>query len=224
MESNEIKRMIARYASDLVKDQQVVGLGSGSTASFFIQELGKRVREGLQITAVASSLTSQNLATQANIPLVDIEDISNIDIAFDGADAVNDKKEMIKGRGGALFREKIIAYAAEEYIIMIEEKKWVQDFHNVLVPIEVVFFGKRHTQKRIEQLGYRGTWRKNQRGELFVTDNGNNIFDVFLSKGFSQEDNDRLKGLLGVVDTGFFSSIAHKIIVGTERGKIEIKY
>ncbi|MBN1915155.1 MAG: ribose-5-phosphate isomerase RpiA [Parachlamydiales bacterium] len=220
---NLIKKSVAHYAASLVQDQQIIGLGSGTTATLFIHELGKRCQQGLRIKGVASSIAIEKEACQARIPLINLDDVDYIDATYDGVDAINPQKEMIKGRGGALLREKILAYASREYIIMIEEYKKVLQFDQICLPVEIVPFGKEHTLKRIEKLGYRSSWRVTGSQELFLTDNNNYMLDLVIDAVFSEQKNQELLAVPGVVDTGFFSILPHKVIVGTRKGKIEVQ-
>jgi ribose 5-phosphate isomerase A len=147
-----IKQMVAEAAINHIKDGMVVGLGTGSTAYWAIQRLGARIKEGLQIQAIATSIHSENLAETLGIPLLSAAQINRIDVTIDGADEVDVALNVIKGGGGALVREKIIAMASAHYIIIVDETKLVDKLGKFPLPIEVIPFGAEWTLRRIREL------------------------------------------------------------------------
>src|SRR5690242_8882833 len=134
----DTKRLAAEKAVEEVKDNTVVGLGTGSTAYWAIQKLGERVKEGLHIRAVATSQQSEDLAKELGIPIVPFSDIESIDLTIDGADEVDKHKNLIKGGGGALLREKIVAYHTKKYIVIVDENKLVTHLGKFPLPVEVL--------------------------------------------------------------------------------------
>lgn len=203
----------------------LVGLGTGSTAAFFIEALGKRCQAGLKISAVATSQQSTRQAQQLGIPLKDPNTIISLDITVDGADEIDHHKNMIKGGGGALLREKLLAQSSKEMIVIIDETKLVNHLGDHPLPIEMTPFVYRTTLHRLEMLGYQGTLRMNREGNLFVTDNGNYIFDIQYSAPIldPQKEQERLKSMTGVIETGFFFHLAKRVIIGYEDGFVKIR-
>nr|NGX30187.1 Ribose-5-phosphate isomerase A [Candidatus Anoxychlamydiales bacterium] len=175
---SEAKKHLAEAAANLVESGSIVGLGTGTTASFFIESLAKRCEKSLSIKAIASSNASEALAKKLNIDLIDIDKIDHIDIYIDGADEVDQKKQMIKGRGAALLKEKILAKFSKKTIIMIEEKKRVNKLGKVLLPVEVVAFASNLTKLELEKLGYHSDYRRDEKGNFLLTDNKNYILDL----------------------------------------------
>ncbi len=173
---HQIGKKSAGYAAaTFVKEGMIVGLGTGSTATFFIDGLIDRCREGLKIQAVATSERSENKARTGHIPLIDINTLSFIDLTVDGADEIDHDKRMIKGGGGALLREKMIASMSHETVIVVDEHKLVRQLGKFPLPVEIVPFAYVATIHRIENLGYSGQFRVNAAGELYITDNGSTL-------------------------------------------------
>lgn len=203
----------AKKALELVKDGMIIGLGSGSTAGYFIRFLGEKVRkEGLRIKVVASSLESERLAEESGIEIVDINDIEKIDLAVDGADEVDENRFLIKGRGGCLTREKIIDYSAKKFIVIVDESKLVNRLGKKNpVPIEVIPFAWELVKRRLSEDSSLRTKDK----KPYVTDNGNYILDVNFRR---IEDPVKLElelnAIPGVVENGIFTRKPEKIIVG----------
>ena len=219
------KKLAAEKAVEWVKPGMIVGLGSGSTTAYFIEHLGLLCRKGLHIQAVATSHATTALAKKEMIPLLDMNDTSHIDLTIDGADEIDLEKRMIKGRGGAHVREKIIAYSSQELLIIVDATKCVSQLGRGTLPVEILFFGFSATRYQLEQLGYFGQWRTSEEGSLFLSDNGNPIYDItFASPPHSPErEHQRLKEVPGVVDTGFFFRLATRVIVGFPDGHIEVR-
>ncbi|HAZ15641.1 MAG TPA: ribose 5-phosphate isomerase A [Parachlamydiales bacterium] len=217
-----IKKRLGRAAAELIKSGMRVGLGSGSTAHFFIKRLGELCAEGLAIQAVASSNESEELAKRAGIPLTDINQLSSLDIAVDGADEIDEQKRMIKGGGGALVREKILASMSTEMVVLVEESKLCSLLGKKNLPVEMIPFGIQATCRQIERLGFHGSFRKNKKGDLFITDNHNYIFDIHFPRlrEHPERDHASLIQLPGVVDTGFFFHLAGRVLIGFSDGQI----
>jgi ribose 5-phosphate isomerase A len=223
-EIDKAKDAIGKAAADLIENGMVVGLGTGTTATFFIRHLIERHKKGLQIRAVSSSKASLDLAKKGGIPAFDINEVSRIDITVDGADEIDPKKRMIKGGGGAHVREKILASSSKEMVVIVDESKLVDRLGRRSLPVEILFYGFPATQRKLESLGYRGKWRKDKDGSLFITENGNILFDVeFDAPPLSPEHvHAEIIHVPGVVDTGFFFDLAGRVIVGYFDGKVEI--
>ena len=176
------KLRAALAAAALVESGMVVGLGSGSTSALMVRRLGERVeREGLKIIAVATSVATAELARGLKIPLRDLDDVDALDINLDGADEIDPQFRMIKGRGGACLREKIVACASNHRVTMITADKRVDRLGmTVPIPVEVSSFGVKHTERRLQQLGAATTIRRRADGSPTVTDGGNEIIDCHL--------------------------------------------
>lgn len=225
MSKEAIKKAVGRKAAEFVENGMKVGLGTGSTAFFFIERLIERCKEGLKIHAIASSTQSHQMAQKGGIPLLDFAQITHLDLTVDGADEIDPQKRMIKGGGGALVREKIVAAMSHEMIVIADDAKLVPHLGKGKLPVEVISFGRAATMAHIEKAGYRGHFRKNDRGELIVTDNHNMIIDIEFSSPCTDPERDHalLIQIPGVVDTGFFFNLAGRVIVGFPDGQVVIK-
>lgn len=201
-----VKKQLALQAVAVVSSGMVVGLGSGSTSREFIHALADRVRgEGLDILAVASSRDSYSLADHLGIPMVSECAFSKLDLVVDGADEVDECLRMIKGGGGALFREKILLQSSSRRLILVDESKSVPILGEFGLPLEVSCFGVRSIICALEERGYFGTIRTSSSGEYFITDNGNYIYDLHMPRVYSHPEQD-LQNLLqihGVIEVGF---------------------
>lgn len=222
---DEIKQAIGKKAAALVEDGMLVGLGSGSTASYFIKSLIEYCRKGLKIKAVSSSIHSLEIARAGNIPTIDMEEVTSIDLTIDGADEIDPKNRMIKGGGGAHVREKIIATSSQKMIVIVDESKLVNELGQFGLPVEVLPFGYQATISKIEKLNYKGSLRKKENGALYVSDNGNYIFDIHTPKKFPypEQDHDRIVNLPGVVETGFFFNLPVQVLVGYADGRVAFR-
>ncbi|MBN3526721.1 ribose-5-phosphate isomerase RpiA [Paenibacillus apiarius] len=214
------KKLAAEAAAELVQDGMVVGLGTGSTAYWAIQRLGHRVKAGLQMKAIATSSSSEDLARQLEIPIVPFSEIDHIDIAIDGADEVDSELSLVKGGGGALLREKIVAAASRIFYVVVDESKLVPQLGAFPLPVEVVPFGADMTKRKIEELGCRASIRM-QMGERYITDNGNYILDCDFG---AIRDPERLHAqfhaIPGVVENGLFINMANRVFVGYQDGSV----
>ena len=222
MSNVDSKRLAAKKAVEYVRDGMLIGLGTGTTAYWAIQKIGARVKDGLKIKTVSSSEHSASLAKELGIPLVDIDSISGIDITIDGADEVDPQKNLIKGGGGALLREKILAINTKQYIIVVDESKMVKQLGKFPLPVEIVRFASKLTMKKIEQLGCEVNLRKKE-GKEFITDNGSLIVDCkFGSIKDVDSLNQQLHAIAGVVETGLFVNFSPTILVGCSNGNVEV--
>jgi ribose 5-phosphate isomerase A len=211
-------------AAECVKEGMLVGLGTGRTALSFIQHLIKRCQTGLNIKAAATSQSSYQIAQAGGIPMLDMDRVVRLDLTIDGADEIDAKKNMIKGGGGALLREKIIAKMSDKMIVVVDQFKVVDQLGAFPLPVEIVPFGHLATITHLEALGYKGTLRKASNGSIYITDNGNYIIDIKLPKLCKNPllEDQTIKMLPGVVETGFFYNLAEKVIIGFTDGHVEI--
>jgi len=225
MSTEAIKKAAGRAAAEFIKDGMHVGLGTGSTAFYFIARLIERVHEGLKIRAAASSLRSLKQAQEGGVPLLDINAISSLDITVDGADEIDPQKRMIKGGGGAMVREKIVASMSKELVIIVDESKLVSKLGKCKLPVEVIPFAFQATLHKMQKLGYQGAFRLNQNNSLYVTDNGNYIVDIHFPHlcEHPELDHEALIHLPGVVDTGFFFNLAGRVVVGFADGQVAVR-
>jgi len=222
----EAKRRAALAAVQHVKDGFVVGLGSGSTAAYVIEEIGRLIREeGLNIMGVPSSSQAMMVAVQSGVPLTTLDEHPVIDLDIDGADEVDGKLDMIKGGGGALTREKIVAQAAKQVVIVADETKLVEKLGAFKVPVEVLPFALATATAEIKKLGGNSFLRESK-GKVgaVVTDNGNYILDVDFGLISDAEGlNRRLKLVPGVIETGLFIGLADVVYLAKADGIIELK-
>lgn len=218
------KRNAAEKAVELVKEGMVVGLGSGSTATWAIRKLGERVQQGLKIRTIATSLASEQLAMELRIPMVPFSQVPYIDLTIDGADEVDKRGNLIKGGGGALLREKIVAYNSKKLVIVVDQSKQVEDLGRFPLPVEVLPFGAEATLRQIAALGGQAIIRKASKAD-YLTDNGNLIADChFYPIADPAILNVQLHLIPGVVETGLFmNGMVKTIITGLESGKVLIR-
>lgn len=206
------KKIVGEKAAEFVKDGMVVGLGTGSTVFYTIQKLGQLVKEGLSIKGIPTSVQTEELAKELGIPLTSFSEIESIDIAIDGADEVNLELELIKGGGGALLREKIIARAAKTFIVVADSSKRVEKLGAFRLPVEVIPFGYEMTEKHIRAIGLVPEIRLN-RENPFITENGNYIFDCEISEHVQPERLERMLNMIpGVVENGLFVGMTDLVI------------
>lgn len=222
----EAKKRVALEAVKHVKDGFVVGLGSGSTAAYVIQELGRLIQqEGLRILGVPSSSQAMQLAVQSGLPLTTLDEHPCLDLVIDGADEVDKKFDMIKGGGGALTREKIVASSAKKVVIVADETKLVGKLGKFRVPVEVLPFGLAKASAGIKELGGKPVLREGK-GKVgaVVTDNGNYIVDAdFGLIDDTEELNKQLKLIPGVIETGLFIGLADVVYLGKPDGIVKLE-
>ncbi|MGE0597722.1 MAG: ribose-5-phosphate isomerase RpiA [Hyphomonadaceae bacterium] len=228
---NLAKINAAAEALKYVKDGMVLGLGTGSTSAHFVRLLGERVREGLRVKGVPTSEATRNLAEQHGVPVLDIAQVSGLDIDIDGADEIDPGFRLIKGGGGALLREKIVAAASAQMIIIADESKWVETLGAFPLPVEVVRFGFNLTQKRIESAlrdtgcaGNEVTLRTSGKAnEPVITDGGNYILDAHAVRiALPEALAAALAAIAGVVEHGLFIGLSRTVILGKAKG-VEVK-
>jgi len=227
---DEAKRNAALEAIKHVKEDFVIGLGSGSTAAYAIEQIGNRMkREKIRVSAVPTSYQAFMLAVKHGIPITTLEEHPTLDLTIDGADQIDDELNLIKGMGGALTREKIVASTSKKLVIVADERKKVKFLgeNNQPVPIEVVPFATPIVMHKIREMGGKPFLREsNKKVGPVITDNGNIIVDVnFGLVHEPAELNHKLKGIPGVVETGLFVKMADLIYLGKRAGvrKLEKK-
>jgi ribose 5-phosphate isomerase A len=218
------KQAAARAAVQLVESGSVVGLGSGSTASYAIHFLAERVRTGLKIVGIPTSQNTKNLAEQLGIPLTTLEEHPAIDIDIDGADEIDPQLNLIKGGGGAQLREKVIASASKRFIVVAESAKLVPRLGKFPLPVEVIPFAESLIKIRIAALGAVVSLRAGAGGQPYVTDEGHHILDCNFGEidnpaGLSRE----LYDIPGVVEHGLFIGMAEMAFVGKDGGVVQVK-
>ncbi|HLG81628.1 MAG TPA: ribose-5-phosphate isomerase RpiA [Bradyrhizobium sp.] len=225
MSMDALKRQAAARALDEVRDGMRLGLGTGSTAKHFVELLGDKVHAGLKVVGVPTSEATRADALRCGVPLTTLDEIDRLDLTVDGADEVDAALDLIKGGGGALLREKIVAAASDRMIVIADESKWVATLGRFPLPIEVIPFGLAATRRAIAQAcaesGDSGdlVLRTARDGQVFVTDGGHWIVDAHLTR---IQDARRLAGRLstipGVVEHGLFVGLATKAILAGAQG------
>ena len=232
--TEEQKKLAAFKAAGEIQDNMILGLGTGSTVYHLIVKLAERVRGGLSIHAAATSARTEELAAHYGIPLIPFHGAQQIHLAIDGVDAIDPDFHSIKGGGGALFREKVIASKARRVIWIMDQSKLVPTLNGLTLPVEVVPFATGFVEEQVRAMGFISRLRRNGDGldgnnpdrddsgaSVFLTDNGNHILDLQGKEGVDYRlMAGRLKALTGVVETGVFGNICEKIIIGTEDGVI----
>lgn len=225
--SEKLKQIAGYKAAEFIKSGMVVGLGTGSTAKYFIERLIQRCKTevGFSIKTVASSYASLKLAEEGNLPILDINTLHSIDITVDGADEIDEQKRMIKGGGGALLREKIVASMSREMIVIVDESKKTSFLGKKKLPVEVIPFAHMATLYKIQKLGLKAEFRrKDSSSDYYITDNGNYIIDIHFADLLMNPEKEhiRLKEIPGVVETGFFFHLAGRVITAYSDGQLII--
>ncbi|SUZ75473.1 uncharacterized protein METZ01_LOCUS28327 [marine metagenome] len=220
--SLEKKIRAAEKALEFVETGMKIGLGSGSTANEFIKLLSLKIKEGFDIEGVVTSQDTENLAKESNIPLTSLQEVKSLDITIDGTDEVDSNLSLIKGGGGALLREKIVAYNSEKFIIIADDSKKVDKLGNFKLPVEVSIYENSATNlkilRKLEEVGYYGSSsiRKSQNTN-FITDSGNYIYDFSLGSIDEPYIVDQLlNSIPGVIGHGLFIDLADIVIIADE--------
>jgi ribose 5-phosphate isomerase A len=221
------KELVGREAARYVQPGMLVGLGTGSTADFFIRELARRVREdGLEITAVASSHPSALLAEELGLPLVAAEQVAALDLYVDGADEITPERHLLKGRGFDLVKEKLLAASSARFLVLADASKLVDRLGaRFPVPVEVLPFARRSVARRVEALGGRAVTRRlPQQDALAVTAQGNLVLDVAFAPGVDIAALDiPLRQIPGVAEHGIFRGLASAVLVA-EGGEVRERF
>jgi ribose 5-phosphate isomerase A len=223
MTQDEAKGLVAKRAAEFVEDGMAVGLGTGTTAALFIRELGKRVRAGLKIRCVASSDASHTLGLQLGMDVVTLAELPELDIYIDGADEVGPGLALIKGGGGALLREKIVASAAREFIVVVDSSKMVERLGKFPLPVEVIKMALPVVQPRLAALGLHPKLRPAKNGSgPYLTDEGNYILDCACGRIEEPEEvAAEIRSVVGVVEHGLFLGMATLALVAGDDGVTE---
>jgi ribose 5-phosphate isomerase A len=217
------KELVARHAAGMVKDGMLVGLGTGSTANYFIEELARRAEAGLKVSTVASSVVSTIKAQRLGLPVVAMEHISQLDLYVDGADEVAPDMALLKGRGSDLVREKLLAKASSQFLVLVDQSKLVSRIgERYAIPIEVIPFAWQLTKRSLEAIGGCGELRQNSSKDgLAVTSHGSLVLDMVFDAGIDCKSLDEaLNATPGVVEHGIFRELASAIFIAAE-GRVE---
>lgn len=208
------KQIAAFKSTEYIKDGMILGIGTGSTVFFLINKLAELVKQGLNIKCVSTSNQTTLLAKNSGIKIVELNEVDHIDLTIDGADEVDKHLNGIKGGGGALLFEKIVASASDKVIWIVDSSKYVNKLGKFPLPVEVIPFGSIHILKKFDQLGFNPVVRKNG-DDYYLTDSGNLIFDLHLKEiSDSIEIEHNLKLVPGVVEVGLFNNLADLVIIG----------
>ncbi|MDB2613537.1 ribose-5-phosphate isomerase RpiA [Chlamydiales bacterium] len=221
--NNEIKKMLGDKAASFVQDGMILGLGTGTTARFFTEAVGELCRKGMKLKACATSVATTKLAMLNKIPIISINKVNTLDLIVDGCDEFDPQKRMIKGRGGALLREKILANLAKEMIVICTSEKRRTKLGEGILPVEVDPIADQLIQRQIEALGFSSVIRA-KNNISYITDNKNHIIDINLPKGLKNPEklNQTLINIPGILETGFFFNLASKILIGNEDKTIDV--
>ncbi|EAK9011809.1 ribose-5-phosphate isomerase RpiA [Listeria monocytogenes] len=217
------KKIAGEKACELIEDGMVVGLGTGSTVYYTIEKLGQMVNNGLHITGVATSEETTKQAEKLGIPLKSLNDVTEIDVTIDGADEIDTNFQGIKGGGGALLREKMVASASLKNIWVVSEEKLVRTLGKFPLPLEVIPFGWKQIERKLAKEQIQTNLRKQSNGEVYVTNNGNYILDI-VNQSFTDAKmwQEKLAQIPGVVEHGLFLDYVDLIICGKANGETEI--
>ena len=214
------KKIAGEKAAEYVKDGMTLGLGTGSTAFHAVNAVGELVKKGMKLQAVPTSKATEAQARELGIPLLTIDEVEHIDLVIDGVDEIDPAFNAIKGGGGALYREKVVATMADEVIWIMDDSKLVEKIGAFHLPVEIAQYGSKQAIAKMEAYGWNPVLRVRD-GKTFVTDNGNFIADLHLGAGFDIEDvYNKLSGMLGVLEHGLFLNMCKRIIVGTDEGAV----
>ncbi|OVE68623.1 ribose 5-phosphate isomerase A [Clostridium diolis] len=212
------KRVAGEKSAEYIKNGMILGLGTGSTAYYMIKKVGELIKNGMEIKAVATSKSTESLARELKIPLLSIDEVDRIDLAIDGVDEIDNEFNAIKGGGGALFREKIVASLANEVIWIMDESKLVDGIGKFPLPVEILPYGYKHVIKELQDYSLNPKIRMKEE-EIFVTDNGNYIVDLHIGKPMNINDvYNKVNKITGVLETGLFINMCDRIIIGTSSG------
>jgi ribose 5-phosphate isomerase A len=221
------KEIAGRRAAELVEDGMRLGFGTGSTVQFTLQRLAERVREeGLRIEGVPTSLETERTARELGLALLDLDRVEALDLTIDGADEVDGEFNLIKGGGGALLREKVVASITRREAIVIGQDKLVERLGvRFLLPIEVVPFARPVVKRALERLGAQTNLRLADARKVYRTDNGNEILDCRFPGGIADPKKleRELAQIPGVVESGLFVGLAHVLVIGHENGEVELR-
>jgi ribose 5-phosphate isomerase A len=218
---DEMKKKAGAFAAAFVSNGMTVGMGTGSTANHFITALAERMKEGLHFNAVPTSARTSEMAMHLGIPVIEFDEAETIHLAVDGADEISEKLHLIKGGGGAMLQEKMIAHTAERFIVIVDESKMVTHLGKFPLPVEVVPYGWKHVQRKIEALGCSQVLLRVRNEKIFITDHGHFILDCHFHEILNPDElNANLKSIPGVVETGLFLNLAKGAVICYADGSV----
>ncbi|MEM7307083.1 MAG: ribose-5-phosphate isomerase RpiA [Planctomycetota bacterium] len=224
---SEAKRAAGRRAAEFVEDGMALGLGTGSTVFYTLERLAERIREEhLSLRCIPTSIDTETKANEMGIPLATFSEVETLDLTIDGADEIDGDFQMIKGGGGALLREKVVAAASKREVIVVDRSKVVERLGvRFLLPVEVVPFARHNITRWLEHLSAQPNLRMRDEGEVYRTDNGNEILDCRFPGGIEDpaELERRLSVIPGVVESGLFIDLCHVLVVGDEGETVEVR-
>ena len=225
MEQDKQKKIAAQKAAEYIKSGMKLGLGTGSTVNFFLMELGKKIKQGLDVIGVPTSNQTEKICAELGIQITNLKKMPELDLTVDGADEIDQNLNLTKGGGGALLREKIVANASKKMIVIADESKLVQTLGKFPLPIEVTKFGAETTKINIEKIMTemnikpKLSMRTDNNKQLFVTDNNNYIIDAQLTEiNKPHELEKKLNNIPGVVENGLFVNLASQAIISSKNG------
>lgn len=222
LSSNEIKQRVALRATSLVRPGMILGLGSGTTMYWLVTALAEQVKEGLQFTAVPTSSGVQKLAEEKGISLTTLNELDSIDLTIDGADEIDTNWQLIKGGGGALLQEKLVASVSRKLVIIADHSKMVDQLGKFPLPVEVVPYGWKQVQKRLEHYYKIRVTLREKNNRPFLTDHGHYILDChFQQIADAPTLNGELNLVPGVVETGLFIDMVSGLFIGYADGSIK---
>lgn len=208
------KQLAADYSVQFIEDGMIVGLGTGSTVAYMLQSLAERIKTGLNITAVSTSQATTKLAASLGIKITKFSEVDEIDLTIDGADEVDENLNGIKGGGGALLHEKIIASNSKKNVWIVDSSKLVKSLGKALLPVEIIKFGYPQLCIKLEEIGIKPILRMNK-NIPFITDENNYIVDLKVEEILNPAELDsKLKKFAGVVETGLFINVADSLVAG----------
>lgn len=219
------KQMVGIEAAKYVQDDMIVGLGTGSTAYYMVEEVGRRVKEeGLKITGVTTSKATETQALELGIPLRSVDAVPYVDLTIDGADEIDEDFQGIKGGGAALLFEKIVATYSKEVIWIVDQSKMVPTLGAFPLPVEVIPYGSQQIKRILTERGYQPTFRTTNDGEFLRTDSNNLILDLHLGTIAKPEQlATELTNMVGVVEHGLFLNMVNRVIVGGDSGVVTLE-
>ncbi|WP_253271497.1 ribose-5-phosphate isomerase RpiA [Flavihumibacter sp. ZG627] len=215
------KHKAAQEAASYVKSGMIIGVGTGSTTAYFIQELVKLFQQGIDFATIPTSKATAVILQQFELPVLSMEEVSTIDLTVDGADEIDKELQLIKGGGGALLQEKMVAFVSKKYIIIADESKCVEQLGHYPLPVEVIPFGYKAVKMVIENTyGIKVVMRMKD-GQPFITDHGHYILDCHFKRiDDAPSLHSHLNNITGVVDNGLFLNMADAAIIGQSDGKV----
>ncbi len=214
----ELKKIAGEKAAEYIKDGTIVGLGTGSTVKYTILKIGEMVKNGLDIIGIPTSRATENLASSLGIKTSSLNEYPDVDLTIDGADEVDKSLNLIKGGGGALLREKIVAHASKYEIIVVDESKISEYLGSFPLPVEVAKFGYKRTMKVLLSLGCEARLRMSK-DKIYITDNGNYIVDCKFERIEKPSQIEKeIDNIPGVIESGLFVNLADEVIVGRKKG------